>query len=296
VELLTHGPRKYPHSSLMLSSAGRGWSTISAELRAHGVSEMPAVVPQQLELTIAVRGNTSGLVRRSGAGQRQETRPIDGTIWMSPIEVTDNVICITEPLAEMLHLFLPKQQFGLLAEDYHLPQAPARCIRYLAGIQDELIRQIGLLLLSELKTETAAGRMLVETSSLLLAARLAHSYADFGKATAAARHRLDNVRLRRVLDYIATHLEGEIALADLASVACLSQFHFARVFAAAVGMPPHRYVSRQRLENAMAHLAAGKLPLSEIALRSRFSSQASFNRAFRRTIGMTPGQYRRQVR
>ncbi len=50
------------------------------------------------------------------------------------------------------------------------------------------------------------------------------------------------------------------ALADLAN---LSAFHFTRMFTAAVGTPPYRYVSRRRLENAMAMLAVGKLPLSE---------------------------------
>jgi AraC family transcriptional regulator len=68
------------------------------------------------------------------------------------------------------------------------------------------------------------------------------------------------------------------------------------MFTAAAGVSPHRYVSQRRLKSAMAMLAIGKLPLSEIAHRSGFSSQASFNRAFRRATGMTPGDYRRLVR
>jgi AraC family transcriptional regulator len=51
-----------------------------------------------------------------------------------------------------------------------------------------------------------------------------------------------------------------------------------------------------RLENAMAEIAAGRLPLAEVALNARFSSQASFTRAFRRAIGMTPAEYRRRLR
>ena len=75
MELQTHGARKYPTSALLRSSAGLGWSTISAELRAHGVSETPVVVPQHVELCHAVAGNNNGLVRRSGAGQCQEFIP-----------------------------------------------------------------------------------------------------------------------------------------------------------------------------------------------------------------------------
>lgn len=259
---------------------------------------MPAIVPQQLEITLAVHGSEEGLVRRSGAGTRQETRPSDGTIWLSPVSVADNEICITAPLPEVLHLFLPTERFILLGDDYDLPRTPAHSIRYLAGVQDALIHQIGLMLLSEMRNETACGRMLVETSSLMIAARLAHSYGDSGfrQPLTARRQQLDRVRLRRVLDYIAQHLEDEMTVADLAGIACLSAFHFTRMFAAAMGMPPHRYVSQLRLENATALLATGKLSLCEIALRSRFSTQAAFNRAFRRATGMTPGEYRRLVR
>ena len=77
-------------------------------------------------------------------------------------------------------------------------------------------------------------------------------------------------------------------------VAGYSAFHFARLFAASMGVPPHRFLSRLRLEAAMAQLTAGKLPLAEIALNANFSSQASFTRAFHRATGLTPNQYRRR--
>jgi AraC family transcriptional regulator len=264
MELQTHGLKKYPTSALLKSSAGLGWSTISAELRSHGVSETPVIVPQHVELCLAVAGSDKGLVRRTGAGQYQETKPTTGAIWLSPIGVGDNEI---------------------------LPGAPAHSIRYVAGVRDEVIYQIGLSMLSEMTSETAAGRMFVETGSLALAARLVHKYCDSGSCTlpAPASHPLKHVRLRRVLDYISAHLADEITLADLARVAGLSTFHFARMFTLAIGVSPHRYVSRMRLENAIAEIAAGRLPLAQIALNASFSSQASFTRAFRRATGMTPG-------
>jgi AraC family transcriptional regulator len=102
--------------------------------------------------------------------------------------------------------------------------------------------------------------------------------------------------LRRVLAYVEEHLAEEIAVADLANVACLSIFHFTRAFAATMGVPPHRYVSQRRLKNAKAMIATGRASLGEIALDSRFSSQSSFTRAFRRATGVTPAEYRRTLR
>ena len=63
-----------------------------------------------------------------------------------------------------------------------------------------------------------------------------------------------------------------------------------------VGISPHRYLSRLRLETAMIEIATGKLPLAQIALNAGFSSQASFTRAFGRAMGVTPGEYRRNTR
>ena len=85
---------------------------------------------------------------------------------------------------------------------------------------------------------TAAGRMLVETSSLMLAARLAQAHAEteLVRPPIPTPHRLDNMRLRRVLAYIEEHLAEDITVADLANVACLSIFHFTRAFAAAMGV------------------------------------------------------------
>ena len=296
MELQTYGARKYPTSALLASSAERGWSTISAELRSHAVGETPLVVPQHTEICIAIIGNENGLVTRNGAGQCQLTVPTTGAIWLSPLGVGEKQIKITAPIPQTLHLYLPAALFDRLIDDFNLPAAPAHSIRYVSGIRDEVIEQIGRSIVSELTNETATGRMYVETASLTLAARLLQKYCDSGarSPTEPASHHLDHARLRRVLDHIAANIEDDITLGDLARIAGYSPFHFARKFTLAMGIPPHRYISRMRLENAMAELAARKLPLAEIALNAHFSSQASFTRAFHRATGMTPKEYQRR--
>jgi AraC-like DNA-binding protein len=116
---------------------------------------------------------------------------------------------------------------------------------------------------------------------------------DGGRRPTTFPHRLDHVRLSRVLAYISRNFDDDITLAALAGVAGYSPFHFARKFTLAVGIPPHRYIRLMRLQRAMAELATNKLPLAEIALNAHFSSQASFTRAFHRAIGLTPKEYQR---
>jgi AraC family transcriptional regulator len=296
MELQTYGARKYsPTSALLASSAGLDWPTLSAELRSHAAGETQGIVPQHVEICLVVAGNKDSLVRRRGAGFRDEAVPKTGAIWLSPAGIGKD-IAITAPIPETMHLYLPIALFDRLKDDFHLPAMPAQSIRCLAGIRDEVIEQIGRSILSELTDESAAGRMYVETASLTLAARLLQKYCE-SRAYATSEssaHRLDPRRLRRVIDYIAANIEDDITLENLAAIAAYSPFHFARKFALAMGVSPHRYISRVRIEKAMAELAAGELPLAEIALNAHFSSQASFTRAFHRGTGMTPKEYRRQ--
>jgi len=294
-----YGVRKYPPTSALLtSSAGLGWSTLSVELRSHGITQAAEIVSQHVEICLVVAGNKNGFVRRTEAGVYQEAIPKTGAIWLSPASIGKEIV-ITAPIPQTMHLYLPTAVFDQLENDFNLPVAPAHSIRHAAGISDDVIHHIGRSILSELTTETAAGRMYAESAALTLAARLLQKYCDCGSSapiTTADAPPLDHVRLRRVLDYISTNIDEEITLAVLARVADQSPFHFARKFAVAMGVPPKRYVSRMRLDKAMAELAAGKLPLAQIALNAGFSSQTSFTRAFRRTTSMTPQEYRRQRR
>lgn len=292
------GVRKYPLSSVLLaSSAMLGWSSISAELWSHRVSGPQWIVPQYVEICLVTAGTDDGLVRRSGGGFHQEETPKTAAIWLSPAGIGKE-IAITAPIPQTMHLYLATALFDRLKDDFNLPVAPAHSIRHAAGINDDVIEQIGRSILPELTVETAAGRIYAETTALMLAARLIYKYCDSGSCLPAPLngYPLDRIRLYRVLDYISTNIDRDIALTDLARVGGQSLFHFARNFTLAIGISPKRYISRIRLERAMAELAAGKLPLAQIALNAGFSSQATFTRAFGRATNMTPLEYRRRRR
>jgi AraC family transcriptional regulator len=290
---------KYPNTTLLKSSNDLGWSTLTAELRSHSHYEgAGAVGPADAEVGIIVRGSDQGLLTHKFAGTWQSVRPTTGSIRLRSIGRADDEVRICSANVEVLHLYVPTIAFAPLMDDYNLQAVPGRCIRDAWGVQDELVNQIGLSVLSEMRSPTPTGRMLVETSSLLLAARLAHSHFETGtiRSPIRSRHGLDDGRLRRVLTYVEEHLAEDISVTDLANVACLSTFHFTRAFAASMSVPPHRYVSQRRLESAKAMIAAGRASLEEIAFHCRFSSQSSFTRAFRRATGMTPAEYRRTLR
>jgi AraC family transcriptional regulator len=175
----------------------------------------------------------------------------------------------------------------------------ANSVGYVAGVRDDLIKQIGISFLAEMKSESAGGRVLIDALALSLTARLAQRYSTGAVSKAAALrvpHGLDDARLQRVLDYIREHLGDDVGVEELAAVACLSPFHFTRMFRNSMGMPPHRYMAELRLERAKSLLIRSNESLVEIALATCFSSQSNFTRAFRQATGLTPGAFRRTSR
>lgn len=107
---------------------------------------------------------------------------------------------------------------------------------------------------------------------------------------AHGRHRQ---RIERVLDHVARNLDRELTLVELAKLAHLSEFHFHRIFAAIVGEPLGRYVTRRRLEVAALRLAYEPArSVTDIALASGYSSSSNFSKAFRGYFGISPSALR----
>jgi AraC-like DNA-binding protein len=102
--------------------------------------------------------------------------------------------------------------------------------------------------------------------------------------------------LRRIHEYVDAHVSENIELSDLAAVAGLSVFHFAREFKRSVGVTPHLFLLQRRVDQAKAMLARSDLSLSEIAVVLGFADQSHFTRRFREFVGTTPNEYRWSLR
>ena len=291
---LHHGERKYTIGDLLKSSAACDWPGVAAEVRMHPACELPSITLEQMEIGIALRCHPDSVVSRVGDGLKQVTKVEPGVIWFCPAGVHEENIKVSA-WHEVLHLYLPVSRFDQLSEVCGGAHVRANSVRYLGGIHDELIRQIGQAFANEIQEPSAAGHVLADSLAISLVARLAHKYSSDwtrGAEPVRVQARLDELRVRRVIDFMTEHVDQDISIDDLASVACLSPFHFIRMFQKSVGRTPSRYLSELRLERAKTLLVLGKAPLVDIALSCCFSSQSNFTRAFRRATGVTPNEYR----
>jgi AraC family transcriptional regulator len=98
---------------------------------------------------------------------------------------------------------------------------------------------------------------------------------------------------KRIAEFIEEHVADDISLAQLAELARLSPYHFARAFKQSFGVPPHRYHTGRRVERAKTLLAKPDLSVTEIGLAVGFSETSSFSAAFRKLTGTTPTTFRR---
>ncbi len=100
-------------------------------------------------------------------------------------------------------------------------------------------------------------------------------------------------RIDRVVDYLRANLHRQVRLAELARVACFSEFHFHRIFGAITGETVNSFTNRLRLERAARLLRYSERSLTDIALDCGFSSPATFSRAFRSGYDTSPRQFRK---
>jgi AraC family transcriptional regulator len=157
---------------------------------------------------------------------------------------------------------------------------------------DPLVGEMGKSLERELMTPSPAGRLLADGAAQVLAAHVLRHYCAFPITATRQNNALSPRKLRRVKDYIEAHMQASVTLDDLAAVAGMSLYHFARSFKQATGETPHGFVTRLKLERAKRLLCETDLDMPRIARALGFSSPGYLASVFRKHIGMTPGVFR----
>jgi AraC family transcriptional regulator len=99
-------------------------------------------------------------------------------------------------------------------------------------------------------------------------------------------------RLGKVVDHIEKHLNETLTLDKLSEIACLSPYHFHRVFKAEMGESVHEHIKRLRLESAAFKLKYSASSIDKISSDAGYGQNTSFTKAFKQHFGKSPRHYR----
>ncbi|WP_395701396.1 helix-turn-helix transcriptional regulator [Aquabacterium sp.] len=184
---------------------------------------------------------------------------------------------------QLLHLYLPQLPLALAAEqwfdrDPRLAQLDDRIY-----FDDAPLAELGRAIVALDWQHTDAGLRLQELG-LQLQARLLQAHAGGQRVATRLRGGLSPQARRRVLDRIESALAdgAAIDLDGLAEAACLSRYHFLRMFKASFGLSPHAWVMQRRLAHARTLLADERLSLAQVAADAGYAHLSHLNAALRR--------------
>jgi AraC family transcriptional regulator len=138
-------------------------------------------------------------------------------------------------------------------------------------------------------------RYLLRASALLRIKRAAPTNAERVRRS-DSRGGLLAWQLKRVVDYIDTHLTDNITAVDLADLIKVSTGQLFRAFKISVGVTPFQYLARRRVELACLMMKTTRDPLSQIAVTCGLCDQSHLCKVFRRVTGMNPSDWRRAMR
>lgn len=112
--------------------------------------------------------------------------------------------------------------------------------------------------------------------------------------TKRATHKLRAEQVLRATVWIQEHLTTDIRIEQVADSACMSLYHFHRVFHGVTGESAYDHIRRHRMEISAHYLKLSPLGVAEIAKKVGYQTHASFTRAFRAHFGMSPNEYRQR--
>jgi AraC-like DNA-binding protein len=258
--------------------------------------------PAQLGLTTAIPYDEAFLVQLrmmacQGVEYFSEGRHLDGMDRSTGIIQIhdlrrDPVAVLTEPF-HVVHIRIPWRAMRAVAEEMHaapidaLQLTPSQCVR------DPVLRSLILALRPVLNAPQEVSPLFISHATIALTAHIAHKYGGLRDRSKLPRGGLAAWQERKARECLDAAIDGDVSLSRLAEECGLSARHFARAFQQSLGVPPHRYLLKMRVERARDLLERSSMSLLDIALACGFADQSHFTRVFRAALGVTPGAWRR---
>lgn len=276
-----------PLEHIVQSSSGKGWHGLDVAEIIHPLDDfaLPAL-PRHI---LVINLSAPSTIQERLAGRQGHLGT--GNVVILPAGAPTTWHLEREGEVRHLHLYLSPTLIQQIATSADIDPDTVEFVDTL-GMFDPRIETIALSLLSELRSEGLGGRLYVESLANLLGIHLLRQHSSVKQPSLPRSVGLDRATLRRVSTYIEEHLAEDLSLSEMAAVAFLSPYHFARLFKASTGSAPHQYVIGRRIERAKLLLSTTNWSLAAIAHAVGFAHESHLALHFKRLTGLLPSSYR----
>jgi AraC family transcriptional regulator len=211
----------------------------------------------------------------------------------SVMDLESDPVCWVKTGFDYVHYHVPKAGLDEIAKDHGF--GPISAYKLVVPERDIVMTELTRQILPLIGSRDWKGSLALDQFSLIFGAHVLRTYGGLSAMEAPKQGGLAPWQRRRATEMIRERLHGDIRLSDMAREVGLSVSHFTRAFRKSFGLSPYRWLVERRIERAKALLLSSGLPIADIAVRSGFSDQTSFTRAFTRIAGDSPGQWRRAM-
>jgi AraC family transcriptional regulator len=224
------------------------------------------------------------------------TKKVSGGFYpvgaVSVIDLSAEPACLLPTAFDSLALYVTQTALDEVAYDHGMPRVERLIWPY--GTFDPVVHHLGQALVASLE-QPHASRIFVDHVLHALHCHFVCSYGGVTKPALPFRGGLSFAQTRRATELLEAHLDGKIALRDVAEACQLSVSHFSRAFRQTFHKPPYQWLTERRVDKAKALMIHSQLPLADVAMQCGFADQSSLNRSFKRIYGVTPGEWRRSA-
>jgi AraC family transcriptional regulator len=192
-----------------------------------------------------------------------------------------------------LVFYLPRAALDAIADEANSPRIGDLSYKPGAGVNDVTISCLGNLLLPALSHPDQANLLFLDHVLLGVGVHVAQTYGGMRPMSRSARGGLAPWQERRAREFLLANLKGGVALKEVARECSQSVGYFSHAFRRTMGVAPHQWLIEQRVALSKEKLRDDRLSLSDVAAECGFSDQSHLTRAFKQTVGVSPGAWRR---
>ncbi len=275
-----------------VTSSNFGWSSLRLEDYRNLPESNLQLPPMNHHIVAFHYKPPAGVLKHSCGSKRGESMMALNDITYVPAHM-DNSWEFGQSNPHCLHILIEDSFFtqtALTATD----SDPA-AIEAIGSFQlrDQRAQMMAQLFHTELYEQGQTGPLYIESLTTAFTIYLLSQHTNRSSTYRPQTSHLSKEQLRCVHDLMAASLEDGVSLNQMAAEINLSPYHFARQFKACMGVAPHQYFLRMRLDEAKRLLVQGKSQsIAAIALQTGFTDQAYLTRQFRNRFGLTPAKFR----